>query len=229
MAPLACVSRRFVSEERTNATNKKDEGPGLTSAIKAEASGDQESQACRDERGRLQKAANERGVAEATWVLAFATCFLVLATAGLWIATGLLWSTTSRAVVDGEKAAKAAESSARIAARKLELSHRPWVPPNIIPGGEIAFSDDKMTIPLVLIAKNIGSSPAFNVSTDCQGGIVPLNDGKHEHRDDPTAQSQLKVADSLLSVIKERTARQIAEQRCFPASILPLQLWSRCR
>jgi hypothetical protein len=205
------------NEERSGTTNKKSDSQASTATIKADTAGDEESQACRNERERLEKAANERGAAVATWVLAYATCFLVLATTALWIFTGLLWSTTSRAVVDSEKAAKAAETSATIAARQLELSHRPWIPPNIVPGGEIAFSDDKMTIPLIIIAKNIGTSPAFNVSTECQGGVVPLNDGKHEHRDDPTAHNQLKAADSLLATVKERAARQIVGMTLFPS------------
>jgi hypothetical protein len=203
-------------EERNNTANKENGSFESSTAVKTEAASDEESQACRNERERLQKTANERGLTVATWVLAFATCFVVLATTVLWVFTGLLWKTTSRAVTDGEKAASAALTSANIAARQLELSHRPWIPPNILPGGEIIFGDKTMTIPLIILAKNIGTSPAFNVSVDCQGGIVPLNDGRHEHRNDPTAQSQLRVADSLLSTVKERITRQIVGTTLFP-------------
>src|ERR1700722_12672414 len=72
-----------------------------------------DAKACRDERERLQKATNERGLTVATWILAFATCFLVAATSVLWVFTGLLWRTTSNSV--------------KIAERALTDLERPWL------------------------------------------------------------------------------------------------------
>ena len=60
---------------------------GVSSPIDKHPSTNENAKAQRDERERLEKAANERGLTVGTWSLVFVTLFLVLATAVLGIAT----------------------------------------------------------------------------------------------------------------------------------------------
>lgn len=168
-----------------------------------------------------EKAELDRKAVQLTADLAKYTLLLFVTTAGLTFVTGALAVAAFRQIGEGKRGAVAAEDAAKTAARQLELSHRPWIPPNVVPAGVIAFGDEKMTIPLIIAAHNIGSSPAFNVSVKCEGGIVPLNNEKYEHRDDPTAQSQLKVADSHLEEVKTRIAKNISGTTLFPKEHIP--------
>jgi hypothetical protein len=121
----------------------------------------------RDERERQQKAANERGLTVATWLMAFATFFLVVVAAGQ---AGLfVWqlgymrdgmkdaAIAARAARDG---AGAATESARIA-RSVE---RPYIAPIkaelSYPGGDF-IPEEGMPLTLEMDLQNFGKGLAF--------------------------------------------------------------------
>lgn len=130
--------------------------------------------------------------------------------------TGTLWWITRRSVRASETAAIAAIDAAKTGARQFEISHRPWIPPVVMPAGQIAYDEEKMSIPVVLITQNIGSSPAFNVAADCKGSLVPISDEKTGKRPDPSAIRQLTLADSLIETVKERAEKGVIGATLFP-------------
>jgi hypothetical protein len=121
------------------------------------------SNACREERERLQKAANERGLAVATWVLSFATMGLFGAVA----IQAALFVWQLRLIRDElghtKTAAEAAKKSADMAERTLTEHERPWLFRN-----QIRIQDGVLSRVLginsyfvFLIWKNVGRAPAL--------------------------------------------------------------------
>jgi hypothetical protein len=143
---------------------------------------------------------------------------VIAALAGVVVAgfTGTLWWITRRSVRASETAAIAAMDAAKTGAQQFEISHRPWIPPTVIPAGQITYDQEKMSIPVVLVAQNIGSSPALNVTADCKGSLIPISDERTGKRPDPSASNQLALADSLVATAKERAERGIVAATLFP-------------
>jgi hypothetical protein len=125
---------------------------------------DDESKACREERERLQKTANERGHTLATWTLAFATSGLFLATTGLWFFTYLLWTSTRRAVVDGEKAINVAREGNQISRESLIADQRAWLSiESVRLIHPTCFLESGTELHLEVSGKNFGRTPAQHV------------------------------------------------------------------
>jgi hypothetical protein len=121
-----------------------------------------------------------------------------------------------RSIKASEEAARAAESAAKTASEQFEMSHRPWIPPGIIPAGEISFGEDALSIPVMLVTRNTGNSPAFNVTVDCKGSLVPVSDEKSGKRPDPSANNQRVLASDLLIKVLEDKKNNIIGTTLFP-------------
>jgi hypothetical protein len=157
-------------------TTRNDEGPAghLPSPRKTKPGEHEESKACRDERERLQKAANERGITVGTWILAFSTSGLFLARTGLWFFTYLLWTSTRRAVVDGEKAINVAREGNQISRESLIVDQRPWLSiESVRLIHPTRFLESGMEFHLEVTVKNFGKTPAQHVWTQFEP--LPVN------------------------------------------------------
>ena len=51
----------------------------------------------------------------------------------------------------------ATQTAAETAVKQFNVGHRPWIPPQVSPAGEIAFDADKMSIPVYVVMQNTGS------------------------------------------------------------------------
>lgn len=122
----------------------------------------EESQECREERESLQKAANERGLTIATWLLAFATMGLLGAvTAQVFLFVWQLRLIRNESV-HTKTAAEAAKKSADTAERALADVERPWLfaeSVRALARDEHPKPDNQWTISFGF--RNIGKMPAL--------------------------------------------------------------------
>ena len=147
--------------------------------IQPNGSHEDESKTCRDERERLQKAANERGVTVATWLLSFATIWLAVATTGLWIFTAFMWNSTRQVVRDGQQSLKIALRTASAAERHAgvaESDQRAWVSIErvLIVPVPAEHKQDGVKLCIRVVVRNLGRTPArgtwLTVSIDGDNG-----------------------------------------------------------
>jgi hypothetical protein len=114
----------------------------------------------RNERESHQKAANERGLVVATWVLTFATALLFIAAsvqAGLFV-----WQLSI--MRDGMNDARIAAEAAKISADALMKAQRAYVRLSHVGGMTLQIADETAVIQIQLQAKNWGETPAIVTS-----------------------------------------------------------------
>jgi hypothetical protein len=105
--------------------------------------------------------------------------------------------------------ADAAKTAAETAVKQFDVGHRPWIPPDVQIDGEIIAKLDGMRVPLKIVVRNTGSSPAFNVTAECELSLDCLEA-------DTCAQRQAVFADGLLAKIQWRKDRGVRGVTLFP-------------
>ena len=124
----------------------------------------------RYERESLQKSANERGLAVATWILAYATLFLFAVAIG----QAVMFFFQLRIMRDGMKDATIAAQAARdgaIAANAANLlnreifvaSQRPWLDAEVVLASGFRCDGKTGIVDIQVTVRNVGKVPAFNI------------------------------------------------------------------
>jgi hypothetical protein len=130
---------------------------------------------------RIEKASQDRWALIFGGIAAVATALLFVATTGLWVFTWKLWRTTKQAVVDGEKAIRAANDAVAAANRhadesaKLVCVTRETAKRQLRAYINLKFVRAKKTpagCDIIVRLRNYGLTPAYDVSAVGEVKIV---------------------------------------------------------
>ena len=99
-------------------------------------------------------------------VTAIFTALIFFGSVVYWYFAYLQWEAIQESTQVTHSSANAAQKSADVAARQLELSERPWVYADVHLTGPLTFNKEGMVIPLSYELVNSGNSPALKVWAD---------------------------------------------------------------
>lgn len=115
--------------------------------------------------------------------VAFITLFLAFATFLLAFSAFIQLNLMKRAEHIAKNTADAAKKSAEVAEKTLIATQRPWLSVNMKIGSDFKITEQKATITIKFIVKNVGISPAFNIFINANIHIM-------DQKRDPLAEQQ---------------------------------------